>query len=69
EFTLLNIDDDFLNLMTADGGNKDDVKLPEGELGDKIQAEFDDGKELLVTIIAAMGEEACISFKEAPKGN
>ncbi|KAF9383867.1 Eukaryotic translation initiation factor 5A [Podila verticillata] len=67
EFTLLNIDDDFLNLMTADGGNKDDVKLPEGELGEKIQAEFDEGKELLITIIAAMGEEAAISFKEAPK--
>ncbi|KAG0332730.1 Eukaryotic translation initiation factor 5A, partial [Podila humilis] len=67
EFTLLNIDDDFLNLMTADGGNKDDVKLPDGELGDKITADFEDGKELLITIIAAMGEEAAISYKEAPK--
>ncbi|KAG0349027.1 Eukaryotic translation initiation factor 5A [Podila humilis] len=67
EFTLLNIDDDFLNLMTADGGNKDDVKLPEGELGEKITADFDEGKELLITIIAAMGEEAAISYKEAPK--
>ncbi|KAG0091156.1 Eukaryotic translation initiation factor 5A-1, partial [Podila epicladia] len=67
EFTLLNIDDDFLNLMTADGGNKDDVKLPDGELGEKITADFEDGKELLITIIAAMGEEAAISYKEAPK--
>ncbi|KAF9305698.1 Eukaryotic translation initiation factor 5A [Mortierella antarctica] len=67
EFTLLNIDDDFLNLVTADGGNKDDVKLPEGELGEKITADFEDGKELLITIIAAMGEEAAISYKEAPK--
>merc|ERR1711890_205987 len=67
EYTLMNIDDGFLNLLTADGGEKNDVKVPEGELGDKIQSEFDDGKDLLVTIISAMGEEAAIFYKEAPK--
>ncbi|KAL7666800.1 Eukaryotic translation initiation factor 5A [[Candida] zeylanoides] len=67
EFQLLDIDDGFLSLMTPDGDTKDDVKIPEGELGDKIQAEFDEGKDLLVTIISAMGEEAAISFKDAPK--
>lgn len=36
EFQLLDIDDGFLSLMTADGDTKDDVKVPEGELGDKI---------------------------------
>jgi hypothetical protein len=44
--------------MTQDGTAKDDVKIPEGDIGKGIQAEFDDGKELVVTIIAAMGEEA-----------
>jgi len=69
EYQLVNIDDGFLNLMnTTDGGSKDDVKVPEGELGDKIKADFEDGKDLLVTIIAAMGEEQAISVKEAPKG-
>lgn len=46
---------------------KDDVKLPEGEVGSKIKAAFDEGLELVVTVISSMGEEACISFKEAPK--
>ncbi|BFZ59418.1 translation initiation factor eIF5A [Saitoella coloradoensis] len=69
EFQLLDIDDGFLNLMTTEGDTKDDVRVPDGELGSKIQADFDDGKELLVTIISAMGEEAAISFKEAPKGS
>lgn len=32
--------------MLSDGSTKDDVKLPEGDLGDKIKAGFDDGKEL-----------------------
>jgi len=67
EYQLVNIDDGFLNLMTNDGTSKDDVRIPEGELGDQIQAAFDDGKDLLVNIVAAMGEEMCMSFKEAPK--
>jgi translation initiation factor 5A len=67
EYQLVNIDDGFLNLMTQDGAGKDDVKLPDGELGKQIQEGFDDGKDLLVTIQAAMGEEAAISVKESGK--
>ena len=63
DYQLVDIDDGYLNLMLADGTPKDDVKLPEGELGDKIQVDFDEGKELVVTIVSAMGEEACISSK------
>ncbi|KAK0236893.1 eukaryotic translation initiation factor 5A-2 [Armillaria nabsnona] len=68
EFQLVNIDEGFLNLMTQDGTPKDDVKVPDSELGGQISKEFDDGKDLLVTIISAMGEEQAISYKEAPKG-
>jgi hypothetical protein len=48
--------------MNSDGAAKDDVKLPEGDLGKDIQAGFDDGKDLLVTIISAMNEEAVRLF-------
>jgi translation initiation factor 5A len=65
EYQLVNIDDGFLNLMTAEGVSKDDIRLPEGELGTQIQAGFDDGKDLVVSILSAMGEEAAISFKES----
>lgn len=68
EYQLINIDDDYLSLMTTDGDTKDDVKVPEGELGEKIQAAWEEGKDLNVTIISAIGEEAAISFKEAPQG-
>jgi len=69
EYQLVNVDDGFLNLMTQDGTAKDDVKVPEGEMGKQIQEDFDTGKELLVTIVSAMGEEQAISVKEAPKGS
>jgi translation initiation factor 5A len=67
DFALLDIDDGFLNLMTSDGNTKDDIKLPDGELGTKIKADFDDGKEIIVSVISAMGEEAVVAYKEAPK--
>jgi translation initiation factor 5A len=55
--------------MLSDGATKDDVKLPEDKLGEEIEAAFEDGKELMVTIVAAMGEEQAISWKEAPQQN
>lgn len=51
--------------MTSDGTSKDDVKVPEGDLGKQIQGDFDEGKDLLVTIISAMGEEA-VSYSSIP---
>ncbi|KAF8266919.1 eukaryotic translation initiation factor 5A-2, partial [Lactarius quietus] len=42
EYQLVNVDDGFLNLMSADGASKDDVKVPEGDLGVQISAGFDE---------------------------
>ncbi|CAO3628687.1 unnamed protein product [Cunninghamella blakesleeana] len=67
EYSIINIEDGFLSLLLPDGSTKEDVKLPEGELGDKIQEDFDEGKDLLVSVTEAMGEEHCLSYKEAPK--
>jgi len=48
--------------MTTDGAMKEDVKLPEGKLGDEIKEAFDKG-DVLVTVTAAMGEEqVCSSY-------
>lgn len=39
-------DDGFLSLMSDDGSTKDDVKNPDGEVGDKINKLFnEDGKD------------------------
>lgn len=53
--------------MTTDGTGKDDVKVPEGEIGDQLQAAFEEGKDIMVTIVAAMGEEQALSFKDVTK--
>ncbi|EYE94434.1 Eukaryotic translation initiation factor eIF-5A [Aspergillus ruber CBS 135680] len=69
EYQLLDITDDgFLSLMKDDGDTKDDVKLPEGELGGRIEKLFrEEEKDLNVTILTSMGEECCMDAKEAPK--
>ncbi|KJR80077.1 translation initiation factor 5A [Sporothrix schenckii 1099-18] len=69
EYQLLDISDDgFLSLMNDDGDTKDDVKLPEGEVGEKITKLFKtEEKDTNVTILTAMGEEAAIDAKEAAR--
>ncbi|OJJ60110.1 hypothetical protein ASPSYDRAFT_44515 [Aspergillus sydowii CBS 593.65] len=68
EYQLLDVTDDgFLSLMDDNGSTKDDVKLPEGEVGDKINQMFtNEGKDCNVIILTAMGEQACMEVKEAP---
>jgi len=70
EYQLLDISDDgFLSLMSDDGDTKDDVKMPEGEVADKITKLFvTDEKDTNVVILTAMGEQAAVEAKEAPRG-
>eukprot|EP01134_Creolimax_fragrantissima_P000598 CFRG0598T1 len=63
DFQLLDIDDGFLSLMNDDGTTKDDLKLPENDLGKEIQEKFDDGTDIQVTVISAMNEEQAIGIK------
>ncbi|KAF8457627.1 eukaryotic translation initiation factor 5A [Kalaharituber pfeilii] len=67
EYTFLYEDGGFLHLIDTNGAEKNDVKHPEGEIGTRIKEYEEAGTECLVTIIAAMGEEAAIAVKEAPK--
>jgi translation initiation factor 5A len=68
EYQLIDIDDGFLNLIDDNGNEKNDVRMPEGEVGDKITKLFKtEEKETNVTVQTAMGEEAAIDCKESPK--
>lgn len=51
DYQLTDISDDgYLTLMSDNGDLREDLKLPDGELGGQLRAEFDNGKELLVSI-------------------
>jgi len=68
DFQILAYDDDgFATLLLPNGTTKDDLKLPDGELGDQIKAQIDEGKDLTVSVISSMGEEQVVSCKETAK--
>ncbi|CAM1511138.1 Fc.00g086510.m01.CDS01 [Cosmosporella sp. VM-42] len=69
EFQLIDISDDgFLSLMNDDGDLKDDVRMPDGEVGEKITRLFKtEEKDTNVVILTSMGEEAAVEAKEAPR--
>lgn len=71
EFQLLDVTDDgFLSLMDEAGNTKDDVKKPDGEIGERIDKLFtEEGKDVNVTVMSAMGEEVAVEAKEGPKGS
>ena len=51
DYQLTDISDDgYLTLMNDGGDLREDLKLPEGDLGGQLRSEFDLGKELLVSI-------------------
>lgn len=61
---MIDIDEGFLSLLNDDGSTKDDLSVPQGELGTQLAAAFEEGKDLIVSVVAAMGQEAVVSFKE-----
>lgn len=50
DYQLTDIDDGFLVLMSDNGDLREDLKIPESDLGSQIVSEFESGKELLVRI-------------------
>jgi len=68
ELTLCDISDDgYLSLMDENGNIRDDLKVPEGELGDQIRDKYKSGESLLVSILKACKMEMAVSFKNEPK--
>ncbi|KOS21445.1 Eukaryotic translation initiation factor 5A-2 [Escovopsis weberi] len=65
EYPLIHIEDGYLILMNEDSSEKADVKVPEGELGRQIEEGFEEGKDLIITVTSAMGEEVPLAVKEA----
>jgi translation initiation factor 5A len=73
EYTLLDIDDDdHMSLMDEKGDTREDLKLPDDRCGEtafalanEVQKKFEEGAELTVTIMSAMGIDQLSGFKEA----
>jgi len=66
EFQLLDISaDGYCSLLLESGETREDLQVPEGEVGEQLKAAFENAgeKEIFVTVQSAMGTEGIISFK------
>lgn len=67
DYQLIGISDDFLSLMRDNGDVREDLRVPEGELGKDIMAKYDAGEEMNITVLHAMGEEYAVAIKAMGK--
>jgi len=68
DYSVMDIDDGYLQLLATDGTTKNDLKLPDSDIGQDIQRMFDDGKDVVVSVISAMGTEGVVAVKESSGG-
>jgi len=64
DYQLTDISDDgMVSLMDDAGELKEDLKLPDGDIGKEIQAKFDNEEQFVCTVLMACGEEAIVGTK------
>ncbi|XP_032872697.1 eukaryotic translation initiation factor 5A-1-like [Amblyraja radiata] len=63
DYQLIEIQDGYLTLLSDAGELREDLKLPENDLGKEMATRFASGEESVVTVISAMGEECAIAIK------
>ncbi|CAN9509652.1 unnamed protein product [Ophioblennius macclurei] len=67
DYQVIGINDGYLSLLRDNGDVREDLKVPEGELGKEINEKFDSGEEMIVTVLNAMAEEVAIGIKALGK--
>jgi len=63
DFQLIGMEDDFLSLMDDNGETRDDLKCPDGEIGEEIKSAISDEREIMCTVLSALDEECVIATK------
>ncbi|KAL6199156.1 hypothetical protein ACLB2K_028943 [Fragaria x ananassa] len=66
DYQLIDISEDgFVSLLTENGNTKDDLRLPTDDaLLTQLKDGFAEGKDLVVTVMSAMGEEQICALKD-----
>ncbi|XP_061777379.1 eukaryotic translation initiation factor 5A-1 [Nerophis ophidion] len=63
DYQLLNITEGFMCLMNDSGELREDLRVPDNDLGKEIELKFEQGEEFVVTVMSAMGEESAVATK------
>uniref|UniRef100_A0A8C9N6X5 Eukaryotic translation initiation factor 5A2 n=15 Tax=Neoaves TaxID=3078114 RepID=A0A8C9N6X5_SERCA len=63
DYQLIGIQDGYLSLLTESGEVREDLKLPEGDLGKEIEGKFNANEDVQISVISAMNEECAVAIK------
>jgi len=66
DYQLVNINESYMSLMGDNGEVREDLRVPESDIGKEIEAKFEAGEDFLVTVLCAMGEECAVATKVLP---
>lgn len=69
EYNLMSINDGFLQLLDENGATREDLRLPESDVGQAIDDAWRNEKSLIITCLRACGEEMVMEFKEDRGGS
>ncbi|XP_077477732.1 eukaryotic translation initiation factor 5A-1-like [Stigmatopora argus] len=67
DYMVLGNNDGFLTLLDDNSEQRNDLKLPEGELGDSINQKIEDDEQIMITVLMALDEEQVIALKPQTK--
>ncbi|KAG5286230.1 eukaryotic translation initiation factor 5A-2 [Sardina pilchardus] len=67
DYQLVNISDGFLTLLKDNGDLREDLRLPEGDLGKEIESKFEANEDIMISVLSAMGEECAVAVKAMTK--
>ncbi|XP_040205272.1 eukaryotic translation initiation factor 5A-2 [Rana temporaria] len=67
DYQLIGITEGYLSLLCDNGDVRDDLKLPDGDLGKEIEARYEAGDEIMISVLQAMEEECAVAIKAMTK--
>ncbi|XP_063965298.1 eukaryotic translation initiation factor 5A-like [Lytechinus pictus] len=65
DYQFVDIEDDFLALMDDSAEMRNDIKIPDNEIGTEIRKKHQNEEIFLCTVLKAMGEEAVVGVKQS----
>lgn len=66
DYSFVDVDDGYLSLMDDNGVTREDLKLPDNEVGKEILTKQANDESFMVTVLSAMDEEQVVATKSAP---
>lgn len=68
-FQLIGIQDGYLSLLQDSGEVREDLKIPEGDLGKEIELKHEAGEEILVSTFTLLSFSAVVFCPQRDSGN